>query len=283
MKKLIDLATEFAENASRNEEGKRTSALYDQFVRASYGMAYALICADDARDIKGKADLLDRALTRSKEVKMLLDACYRMRLIGEAFNNRAERKLASIIYQIKKARGALDGKVDKTVWRLPRSRNVFHTRRLTVRTFLKADTDKLLSLFADPFYKECTLVSFDSGERLYEYLKTEPPFYAVTRKGSGEVIGAIAIFTDGHSGKRVRAELGLLPEYRSCGYFSELIESACEYAFAKITAETFAVYLPKKRSYLSRSLVRLGFECEGVLKCYGRDGEDMGVYSLTKI
>ncbi len=282
MKKLVEIATDFAESCSRFEEGKRESALFDQLVRASYGMAYSLVCTDDAKDIKDKADGLDKALTRSKEVKMLLDACYRMKLINETFNNRAERKLASVIYQIKKARNSLDGKVDKTVKRLPRSRNVFHTRRLTVRTFLKADTDKLLALFADPFYKECYLTSFDNGEKLYDHLKTEPPFYAVTRKGSGEVIGAIGIFADGHSGKRVKIELGILPEYRSCGYFSELIDGASEYAVNKLGAEVVSVYLPSKRSYLSRSLIRNGFECEGVLKCYYKDGEDVSVYSKMR-
>lgn len=282
MKKLIELVTDFAENASRFEEGKRESALYDQFVRASYGMAYAVICAFDAEDINDRASELDRALSRSKEVKLLLDGCYRMKLTGELFNNRAERKLASVIYQIKKERNALDTKVGKTVLRLPRARNIFHTRRLTVRTFLKADTEKLLSLFNDPFYKECSLISFDDGEKLYEYLKTEPPFYAVTRKGSGELIGVIGIFNDGHSGKRVKAELGILPQYRSCGYFSELTEGASELAFTKLKNETFAVYLPSKRSYLSRPLSRLGFELEGVLKSYDKDGEDVSVYSKKR-
>lgn len=282
MKKLIESATEFAENASRFEEGKRESALYDQFVRASYGMAYAVICAFDAKEVKDKASELDRALMRSKEVKMLLSACYRMKLTGEAFNNRAERKLASVIYQIKKERSTLDGRVNKTVLRLPRARNIFHTRRLTVRTFLKADAEKLLSLFDDPFYKECSLVSFDDGDKLYEYLKTEPPFYAVTRKGSGELIGAIGIFPDGHSGKRVKAELGILPEYRSCGYFSELVEGAFEYAVSKLEADAVSLYLPSKRSYLSRPLSRLGFELEGVLKSYDKDGEDVSVYSISE-
>ena len=282
MKQLIELVTEFAENASRYEDGKRESALYDQFVRASYGMAYAVICAFDAKDINDKASELDRALSRSKEVKLLLDGCYRMKLTGEVFNNRAERKLASIFYQIKKERNALDSKVGKTVLRLPRARSIFHTRHLTVRTFLKADTEKLLSLFDDPFYKECSLISFDDGEKLYEYLKTEPPFYAATRKGSGELIGVIGIFNDGHSGKRVKAELGIFPEYRSCGYFSELIDGASEYAFDKLKTEIFAVYLPSKRSYLSRSLLRSGFELEGVLKSYDRDGEDVSIYSISE-
>ncbi len=283
MKKLVETATEFAESCSRFEEGKRGSALFDQLVRASYGMAYSLVCADDAKDIKDKADGLDKALTRSKEVKMLLDACYRMKLTNETFNNRAERKLASVIYQIKKARNSLDGKVDKTVLRLPRARNIFHTRRLTARTFLKGDTDKLLALFADPFYKECCLTSFDNGEKLYGYLKTEPPFYAVTRKGSGEVIGAIGIFADGYSGRRVKLEIGILPEFRACGYFSEIIEGASEYAFNKLEADVVSVYLPDKRSYLSRSLLRSGFEREGVLKSYDKDGEDVFVYSISEM
>ncbi len=282
MKKLVETVTELAENASRFEDGKRGSALYDQFVRASYGMAYAIICADDAKDVNDKADALDKALSRSKEVKLLLDGCYRMKLTGEAFNNRAERKLASVIYQIKTERNSLDGKVDKTVLRLPRSRNIFHTRRLAVRTFLKADIEKLLSLFADPFYKECSLISFDDGDKLYEYLKTDPPFYAVTRKGSGELIGTIGVFADGVSGKRAKTELGILPEYRSCGYFSELVEGAFEYAFTKLKLETFAFYLPSKRLYLSRPLSRLGFELEGVLKSYDRDGEGVFVYSKMR-
>ncbi|MBQ7779657.1 MAG: GNAT family N-acetyltransferase [Clostridia bacterium] len=282
MKKLIELVTDFAENASRFEEGKRERALYDQFVRASYGMAYAVICADDVKDVKDKADALDRALTRSKEVKLLLDGCNRMKLTGEAFNNRAERKLASVIYRIKKERSALDSKVGKTALRLPRARNIFHARRLTVRTFLKADTEKLLSLYSDPFYKECSLISFDGSEKLYEYLKAEPPFYAVTRKGSGELIGAMGIFADGHGGRRVKLEIGILPEFRACGYFSEIIDGACEYAFSKLNAEVFAVYLPSKRSYLSRPLSRLGFELEGALKSYDKDGEDVFVYSKMR-
>ncbi len=282
MKKLIEISAEFAENASRCEDGKRESALYDRFVCASYGMAYAVICADDANDIKDKAECLDKALSLSKEVKMLLDACYRMKLISDPFNNREERKLSSVIYWIKKARNALDGKVDKTVLRLPRARNIFHSRRLTVRTFLKADVEKLLSLFADPFYKECSLTSFGDGEKLYGYLKTEPPFYAVTRKGSGEVIGAIGIFADGNSGKRVKIELGILPEYRACGYFSELVESALEYAFNKLDMSAVSVYLPTKRSYLSGAVTRAGFDLEGTLKRYDKDGEDVSVYSKMK-
>ena len=282
MKKLIGTVTELAESCSRYEDGKPLSALFDQLTRASYGMAYSLICADDSKEPKDKAVHLDKALTRSKEVKLLLDGCYRMKLVSEAFNNRAERKLASVIYQIKKQRSGLDGKVDKTVLRLPRSKNVFHSRRLTVRTFLKSDTEKLLALFRDPFYKECSLASFDSGDELYSYLKTEPPFYAVTRKGSGELIGALGIFTDGHSGKRVRAELGIIPEYRSCGYFSELVESACEYSFNKLGSNVVSVYFPSKRSCLSRSLFRIGFEAEGVLKSYDKDGEDVFIYSKTR-
>ncbi len=283
MKKLVEAVIEFAENASRFEEAKRDSSLYDQFVRASYGMAYAVICADDAKDIKVKASELDKALMRSKEVKLLLDGCYRMRLTGEAFNNRAERKLASVIYQIRKERNALDSKVGKTVLRLPRARNVFHSRRLTVRTVLKADIEKLLLLFDDPFYKECALISFENGETLYEYLKAGPHFYAVTRKGSGELIGALVIFPDGHSGSRVRVELGILPEYRSCGYFSELVESAYEYACNKLGSNVVSLYVPSKRSYLSRSLTRLGFGLEGTLDGYGKDGESVSVYSLRSV
>lgn len=282
MKKLVEAAAVFAEDCSRFEDGRRESSLFDQLVRASYGMAYSLICADEAKDINETADHLDKALLRSKEVKMLLDACYRMRFLNEAFNNRAERKIASVIYQIKKERSNLDSKVGKSVLRLPRSRNVFHSRRLTVRTFLKSDIERLLSLFADPFYKECTLTSFDDGEKLYSYLKTEPPFYAVTRKGSGELVGAIGIFADGFGGTRVKTELGILPEYRSCGYFSELIESACEYSFNKLGANVVSAYLPSKRSYLSRSLLRIGFEPEGVLKSYDKDGEDVLLYSKTR-
>ena len=74
MKKLIELVTEFAENASRYEDGKRESALYDQLVRASYGMAYAVICAFDAKDINDRASELDRALSRSRKSSFCLTA-----------------------------------------------------------------------------------------------------------------------------------------------------------------------------------------------------------------
>ena len=281
MKKLIENATELAEDCSRLEEGKCASPLFDQLIRSLYGVSYAIICAHDAKDFQGKADALDNALTRSKEAKLLLSACYRMRNISEAFYNRAERRLASVNYQISKERKALDGKAEKLPKRLPRVRNVFHTRRLTVRTFLKSDSDIIMSLFGDPFYKECSLVSFENGDGLYRYLKTEPPFYAVTRRGSGEVIGAVAILSDGKGGQRVKIELGILPEFRSCGYFAELVEGACEYASNKLSAKTAALYLPSKRSYLSRALLRIGFEREGILKNYDKDGEDVTVYSYS--
>ncbi len=283
MQRILEEASiEFAESVSACEDKGIRSQVIDELVCASYGMAYAVVLYNNAKDARDKAAALDKALKRAKEAAMLLSACYRRRLITEAFFNRSERTLSSLKYRISKLLKETEEIAGKIPRRLPRSKNIFHSRRLTVRSFLKSDTEPLISLFNDPFYKECSLISFDNEESLYEYLKTEPRFYAVTRKGSGELIGAIGIFNDGHGGKRVRTELGILPEFRICGYFCELVESAAEYSFEKLNADILAVYLPQKRSYLSRSLLRIGFEYDGVLKSYEKDGEDVYVYSLLK-
>lgn len=279
---LEESVIELAEGISACEESGIRSPLLDELIRASYGMAFSIVRANDEKDPTDKALFYEEARKRAKEVGMLLDACYRRRIISEAANNRTERKLASVKYKLTNAIKENEQRAGKAVRRLPKVKNIFHTRRLTVRTFLKSDTEKLLLLFEDALYKECSLTSFDNGDELYEYLKTEPTFYAVTRKGSGEVIGAVGIFADGHGDKRVKIELGILPEFRACGYFSELVEETAKYAYTKLNAEILAVYLPRKRSYLSRALIRLGFKCEGTLASYEKDGEETAVYSLTK-
>ncbi len=283
MKKSLEAAAiELAESVSMCEESGASSPLIDELIRSFYGMAYSVVLYNDAKDIKDKAQELEKARKRLKETEMLLSACYRRRLITEAFNNRAERRLASLKYGVSKALREAEEKAGKTPRRLPPSKNVFSSRRLTVRTFLKGDCDSLIALFNEPFYKECSLTVFADVDSLYEYLKTMPPFYAAARRGSGDIIGVVGIFPDGNGGKRARLEVGIFHEYRGCGYFSELIECAAEFAFKKSGAVAVSAYLPEKRSYLSRALIRLGFEREGVLRSFEKDGENATVYSLIK-
>ncbi len=280
-KRLEDAVMELAELTASSVK-KDVSPLTDKLVFAVCEIAYSVILSNNTKDINERALELDRALTQTKEARYLLNVCIRHRLVSEAFGNRAERSLSSLDSRLTRLIRDPENNAGRLLRRLPPLRTVFRSRRLEVRTFLKADTEALLALFSDPFYKECSLTSFFDADSLYRYLRALPPFYAVKRQGSEELVGAVGIFPDGEGEKRARLECGILPEYRGRGYFSELVESGAEYAFKKLKAEAASIYLPKKRSYLEKTVLRLGFEKEGTLRFYEKDGEDVAVYSIVR-
>ena len=75
MQRILEEASiEFAESVSACEDKGIRSQVIDELVCASYGMAYAVVLYNDAKDARDKAAALDKALKRAKEAAMLLSA-----------------------------------------------------------------------------------------------------------------------------------------------------------------------------------------------------------------
>ncbi len=262
-----------------NCEGK---IITDCLIRACGGMAYRCLEAERTTSAKERTEELALSLKYANEAKTWLHLCSERRMFPEAFCNRSERRLASLCYKISNELKEAEEEYPRTRERFPAVKTVINTRRLEVRTWRKADIEAFVSLCFDPSYSGFATVAAEDPERAYELIKETKSFYAVSRLGTDELIGCIGIFDDGRSGKRCRIELGILPTYRGCGYYIELLEAASAYAFSKMNMTAVSVYLSEDNAFVIPATLRAGFKEEGRLFLYNRDGTDAAVFSKTK-
>lgn len=262
-----------------NCEGK---IITDCFIRACGGMAYRCLEAERTTSAKERTEELALSLKYANEAKTWLHLCAERRIFTEAFCNRSERRLASLCYKISNELKKAEGEYPRTLMRFPAVKTVISTRRLEVRTWRKADIKAFVSLCADLSYSGFATVAAEDPERACELIKETKNFYAISRLGTDELIGCIGIFDDGKSGKRCRVELGILPTYRGCGYYIELLYAASEYAFSRMNMKAVSVYLSQENSFLIPATLRAGFKEEGRLALYNRDGADATVFFKTK-
>lgn len=272
----------FAEDVASICDNCGGKIITDCLIRACGGMAYRCLEAKRTASGKERTEELYSSLKYANEAKMWLNICIERKIFPEAFCNRSQRRLASLCYRISKALKEAEEEYPRTLVRFPAVKTVINTRRLLLRTFRKSDMEAFVNICSDPLYSDLATVAANDAERACEVIKEAKKFYAVSRIGSEELIGCVGIFDDGKSGKRCRIELGILPSYRGCGYYIELIEAASEYAFSKMNMTAVSIYLSEDHTFLIPATLRAGFKEEGRFALYNPDGSAVTVFSKTK-
>ena len=271
----------FAETVAERSEDNKHTDLCDRLIRSTGGMAYHCLEAGEVGYGAEKADELYTALKFARESRVLFGLCVKNGVFDEAFSNRGARRIASLCYRITKA---YDGAKDESArhpYRFPPKKEMFHTKRLMVRSWRKTDIAPFTELCSDADYKECHYYCETDPDKAYRKIKEDSDILVISRNGEDSFIGCLAVSGDGEGKGRFKLHVALNRDNRGRGYFSELIEGASRYALKKLGARAVAVYLPSGRNYLSGSLKDNGFEKEGVLRSYGADGTDVTVYSLV--
>jgi [ribosomal protein S5]-alanine N-acetyltransferase len=117
-----------------------------------------------------------------------------------------------------------------------------------------------------------------------EFEKGNALILALTKKGSGELIGSIGLYINS---KHQHAELGywIGRDYWSNGYCSEAVAGMVKYAFENLSLNKLFAYFLNRNQASGKVLLKNGFTKEGSLRqhvLYKEKFEDIECYSLLK-
>ena len=250
------------------------------FIRSCHGIAFHT--SNASYNKKGSAlSEYELALTDLKEAEHWFYIISKAKSLCEADGNRLERKLASLKYRINKAFNEATEKGERKMKRFPPSKTVFSSARLKFRSPLMKDIDAYTELCSEidgELSFEAKGEKNDIADLVKEYT-VNSDFYIITRKNDDEMIGCMRLTPDGASGARYKLEFAFLPKFRACGYSYELINSAFEFITRKKNAVCLCAHIVPSFQFLEKTFRRCGFEKEGVLLSYGKNGSDVTVLS----
>lgn len=158
---------------------------------------------------------------------------------------------------------------------------LFSSKRLYVRPFQLDDGGEYLELCKEKDFDDFDMPVYCNIDDLKD-ICTSGNAFTVLRKNADTPVGFLFLGFDGNGSSRLRASFSILNDLRKQGYGSELLMSLKEYAL-KIENNVLCLYLPCSRGNTLSMLHKLGFEAEGVLRGYGKKGEDVVVMSITNI
>ena len=169
---------------------------------------------------------------------------------------------------------------------------VLGTERLVLRAF---DPNDAVDVYAyaqsdqvGPMAGWAPHKSLDESRRMVDSFIEAGDVWAVVEKKTGHVIGTISLHVDGKRRLEGCRQMGyaLGEKYWGQGFATEACSEALRYAFETLDCPVVSATLFPWNHKSRRVMKKLGFECEGTLRCAALlpDGQtaDLVCYSLLK-
>lgn len=169
-----------------------------------------------------------------------------------------------------------------------------HSERLVLRPYRESDAEALFGIFADPaVMRFMSSPPWTSMDRAHEVIAR-----AIAALGSGEhltlgierrdepgIIGQCVLFRFAETCRRAEIGYSLASRAWGNGYMNEALRALINYAFECLDLNRIEADIDPRNERSARSLERLGFEREGLLReRWIVDGEvsDTALYGLLR-
>lgn len=171
---------------------------------------------------------------------------------------------------------------------------ILETERLILRQLKIEDAKDLYSYFSDEevmkYYGMYPIENLMQAENIINNLNksfedSNGFRWAITIKGSDRVIGTLGFHN--WSKRHFRAEIGyeLSKDYWGCGYMREALNRVLIYGFYTLKLERIEGLVYPENLASQKSLEKIGFKREGMLKHYAyfrEQFQDLLMYALLK-
>lgn len=271
-----ELAMTVAERYGNNSDG---SALINELLRAFGALGHR--AREAGFSPKDGATVLWRDAYRAcRDAVYWLSLCRKADLIPECEEIPLQKRLSVLERKLAEAYRHSSERDEHR--RRERAEKVcFESRRLCFRGWLMTDAEALTLLGNDADYRDSGLPRYETVEEAKESIRrigAREHTYVICHRSDRAMLGYLRFLPDGEGGARYRIELAIQPSYRRRGYAAEALEAALSFFFRTTDVDVVAAHLPCRSFFLS-CLNRFGFRAEGILRRYGKNGED--VFSLS--
>jgi [ribosomal protein S5]-alanine N-acetyltransferase len=158
---------------------------------------------------------------------------------------------------------------------IPFERVTMETGRLRLRWIVEADAQALYEVYADPlvarYLSRPAFTDFAQAKKLVEtanacYASGDSVNFAVERKADARVLGNCMLFRFHRESRRAEIGYSMARAYWGEGYMHEALLALIDYAFGPLDLNRLEADIDPRNAASARSLERLGFVKEGVLR-----------------
>jgi len=169
------------------------------------------------------------------------------------------------------------------------SQLVLHTERLVLRPLQTADAEALFAIFSNPdFMRFWSSTPWTQIEQARALIAADRQDLAqglhlrlgVQRNEDGRLIGTVSLFKFDAQNRRAEIGYGIAPEVWRQGYVTEALHALLGHAFDELGLMRIEADVDPRNIASARSLEKLGFRQEGLLRERWRVGEDVSDSAL---
>jgi [ribosomal protein S5]-alanine N-acetyltransferase len=152
---------------------------------------------------------------------------------------------------------------------------VLETARLTLRFVEESDVDAFFAIYSDPrvarylsrpAQTERAQAVKMVGNVLTGYADGSSVTFAMQRRDDGAVVGIVMLFRFNEESRRAEIGYSMAQAFWGHGYMDEALRAVIGYAFATLNLNRLEADIDPRNGNSAKSLKRLGFREEGVLK-----------------
>jgi ribosomal-protein-alanine N-acetyltransferase len=166
------------------------------------------------------------------------------------------------------------------------------TARLRLRPLVLADADQLFRIFSDPeFMRFWSSTPWESIERARSLIENDQKELAagehlrlgILLKEADTLIGTCSLFHFNAQSRRAEIGYGIAPTHWRMGFMHEAVSALIRYAFEELGMNRLEADIDPRNLASARSLEKLGFTREGLLRerwIVGGEVSDSALYGL---
>jgi len=149
------------------------------------------------------------------------------------------------------------------------------TARLRLRWIVESDAPALFAIYGDPavarYLSRPAFTDMSQAEKLVAtanacYADGSSVNFAVERREDGAVIGTCMLFRFHEESRRAEIGYSMARAHWGQGYMHEALQALVDYAFGPLGLNRLEADIDPRNASSARSLERLGFAKEGVLR-----------------
>lgn len=152
---------------------------------------------------------------------------------------------------------------------------VIETERLTLRSLVADDAERLLAIFSDPeVMRYWNTTPWSTVEDAFDFIhrssasmqRNEGLTLGIYVKASGKLVGKCMLFSYEQESKRAELGFGLGRNAWSKGYIQEAGEALIQYGFETLGLRRIEAEIDPNNHASAKALEKLGFTREGLLR-----------------
>lgn len=168
------------------------------------------------------------------------------------------------------------------------------TERLVLRPFREPDAEALFGIFSDPrVMRFMSSTPWESVDRARQVIardiaalaEGEYVSLAIERRGDAKLIGQCVLFKFSETCRRAEIGYSLAASDRGRGFMNEALRALLHYAFERLSLNRIEADIDPRNAASAKSLERLGFVREGLLRerwIVGGEVSDSALYGLLQ-